>query len=199
ESALVVRLHLALFAASSGQGALSDGMKALPAWGHLGITVQGVDILLCPVGNLSCLGIAAIIKIDAGIRVITRKDKPKSSPTVGARVFLLPPFQGHREGRYALIEGPPGCGVCRIRVAEYLRVNGDFGEFHLSRLLVNTVGTAPQQPLGAGLEIGRYLIEVLSRRAGIESAALRCHAPTPPSFNRAIKALAAALSLGCGP
>src|SRR2546427_10179079 len=142
-------------------------MYASPARGHLGVALQPVDVGLCPGGDLPRLRIAAAVEIDAGVGVVSSKDKPESSTTVGARVILLPLFKDYRESRYALVEGPPGCVICRISITERLRVNRDLVEFYLAGLLVDAVSTTPQHPLRAGLESSRYPVEVLSRGAGV--------------------------------
>ena len=102
---------------------------------------------LRPGGDRARHRVHTMVQVDPGVRVVGSEDKPETAATVGARVVLLPPFEGHRKGGGALIERAPGGRVGCVRVAEGLRVNGDFGQFHLAGLLVDTVGTTPQHPL----------------------------------------------------
>src|SRR2546425_1600932 len=139
-----------------------------------------------------------MVEVDTGVRVVSREHESDTPTTVGARCLLYPRFQGHRESCHALSERAPGLRVCGIGVVQRLRVDGDFVEPDFPGLLVEAICPAPQHPLGAGLESGRYAGEVLSRRAGVEGAVLG-HDATSPRFRVSIRSEACAMFAGGGP
>src|SRR4029453_15906719 len=168
-----VHLHVALFTTVWWQSALNPDVEPCAARRRLGEAGDGVNVGLRPGGNRAGVRIAAMVEIDAGIGVVVRKNVAQASATVGARVVVGPLFERDRQGVNALLESTPGGRICRVRIAEGLLVDGNFVELHFPGLLVDAVCTAPQHPLGSGLQLGGDAVEVLSSGAGVESATLR--------------------------